>query len=111
MSTADIRQGKERHGIDAVIQGLQHMADVGIVNHKHDTAILREAAGLLLEKRLKDQQTPDQEQRDRAILTEEPILRGARIRELEKQVARYERHLAMIDDYDHKQSSGLLEED
>jgi hypothetical protein len=111
MSAADIRQGKERPDIDAVIKGLQHMADVGIVNHKHDTAILREAAELLLEKRMKDQQAPDQEQRDRAILTEELILRGARIRELEARVALYEKRFAMIDDYDQKQSSGLLEEE
>lgn len=106
MSVKDMRQGRSYTAME-LVEHLRQVAQVGIVNHKKDTDMLRQAADMMQKlAEYKINHLPPPTDRDYALLLEECTNRGARIKELERELER----LSRLDDYDQKRHSGLLEE-
>lgn len=117
MNTKDMRQGRSYTAMELVAR-LREIAQIGIVNANRDTTILRQAADMMQSlAEYKINHLPPPTDRDYSLLLEECTNRGARIRELEKKLARARHEGPEIGKaatgycYDEKTASGLIEED
>lgn len=117
MSIQEIRQGRKRT-VAELVDSLRHFSISGVRDIQRDGAILREAADALKSlAEYKINHLPPPTDRDWALMLEECTLRGARIRELEKQLAEARREGPLIGKAatvyccEEKTVSGLIEED